>query len=90
MARATTYTVDASLLAFEYRSPFFCVNADDMPIVRRAVSDHLKSKQDGDSVLIGQPLAEAAWTIEEGYEPFLVLPMAHISVAGCKSFDGYL
>jgi fatty acid desaturase len=90
LAKATTYSVDNGLSAFHYRSPFYCTDEAHLPVVRQAVSDHLKSKQDGDSVFIGEPLADAAWTIEEGYDPFLVLPMAHIDVAGCATLDDYL
>jgi hypothetical protein len=90
LAKVTTYTVDASLLAFPYRTPFFCTDDAHLPAVRRAVSDHLKSKQDGDSVFISEPLAETAWTLEEGFDPFLTLPMAHTVVEGCRTPDDYL
>lgn len=90
LAKVTTYTVDASLLAFPYRTPFFCTDDAHLDVVRHAVSDHLKSKQDGDSVFIGEPLAETAWTLEQGYDPFLTLPMAHTVVEGCHSLDDYL
>lgn len=90
LARTTSYTVDTSLAAFAYQSPFFGAHEQDLPLVRQAVSNHLKGKQDGDTVFISQPLAEAAWTMEQGYEPFLVLPMAHIDVAHCDRYDDYL
>lgn len=90
LARTTSYTVDTSLAAFAYRTPFFCVDPAQLAIVRHAVSNHLKGKQDGDTIFLSQPLAEADWTIEEGYEPFQVLPMAHINVEHFASFDAYL
>jgi fatty acid desaturase len=89
-ARTTSYTVDTSLAAFVYRSPFFCASDHDRPAVRQAVSNHLKAKQDGDTVFIAEPLAETAWTLEHGYDPFLALPMARIDVSLYDNYQQYL
>ena len=89
-AKQTSYMVESAFTAFGYRSPFWCVDQADRDYVKLAVSNHLKAKPDVDTVWISEPPEEAAWATAEGYDPFQILPMAHVNVEGCSTFDEWM
>lgn len=89
-SKKTTYMVDSSFLAFEYRSPFFCTNEQNEEVVRSAISNHLQKKSDVDTVLMAEPLRDTSWAIRHGYDCFSIPPMVHVDLSGHKTVESYL
>ncbi|MEM9659791.1 MAG: GNAT family N-acetyltransferase, partial [Planctomycetota bacterium] len=79
---------DTAFLAYDHVSPFFCRGVD-RAAVKQAVSDFLKSQRRIDTVWISEPLGEAAWAREQGYDQLLSLPMVHVELDGCQTLDEY-
>jgi len=88
--RKTTLLVDTAFLAYEYRSPFFCVEDADQHSVKASVSEFLKSQKDVDSVWITEPETDATFVSYEEYDSFPILPMVHVRTAGFDTMEEYV
>lgn len=89
-AYKTTYLVDTTMLAFQYRTPFFVRPGADLDAVRRTIADYLKARRDVDNVWISEPEAEAAWLRRERFDCFPVLPMVQVHLSGFATMDEFL